>query len=123
MQNQNGCIILLGKWLASAVAIYAAAWLIPGIWVNNFMAAVWVALVLGIFNVLLKPLLTLISLPLIVITFGVFLVVINAVGLLVASDFVDGFFIRGFWPAFWGSLVISFVSYVLNLPAQPRQND
>lgn len=109
---------LLVKWLISAVSIYFAAWLIPGIIVPDFWTAMWVAAILGLLNVFIKPFLQLISLPLIVITFGIFLVVINAVLLKFTGDVIEGFQVVDFWSAFWGSLVISLVSYLLDPPGR-----
>lgn len=107
---------LFVKWIVNAAAIYFAAWLITGIQVADFWAALWVSLVIGLINAFIKPILTLVSLPLIMVTFGLFLLVINAVVLMFASELVENFTIDGFWPALWGSLIISFVSYILDPP-------
>lgn len=116
MQPRNGCLMLLVNWLITSFAIYAAAELLPGIKVDNFWDTVKVAFALGIINAILKPILMVISFPFIVVTFGLFLVIINAVALSVADSFVIGFEIDNFWWAIGGSLIISLVSYVLNFP-------
>ena len=104
--------ILLG-WLANAAAVYATAYLVPGIKVNGFVAALIVALVLGLINITVKPILKLLSTPFILLTLGLFLIVINAVALLLADYFVDGLTIDGFLPAVIGSIVISIVSWIV----------
>jgi putative membrane protein len=104
--------ILLG-WLANAAAVYATAYLVPGIHVNGFVAALIVALVLGLINITVKPILKLLSTPFILLTLGLFLLVINAVALLLADYFVDGLTIDGFLPAVIGSIVISIVSWIV----------
>jgi putative membrane protein len=121
MQQQNGCLALLAKWLITAVAVFAAAEFLPGIHVDRFADTLWVSLALGVINAVLKPILTIISIPFIVITFGLFLVVINAVALSVADSLVDGFEIDSFGWAMAGSLVISLVSYLLSFPGQQPQ--
>ena len=104
--------ILLG-WLANAAAVYATAHFVPGIKVNGFVAALIVALVLGLINITVKPILKLLSTPFILLTLGLFLIVINAVALLLADYFVDGLTIDGFLPAVIGSIVISIVSWIV----------
>ncbi len=104
--------ILLG-WLANAAAVYATAYLVPGIHVNGIAAALLVALVLGLINITLKPILQVISAPFIILTLGLFLLIINAAALLLADYFVDGLTINGFLPAVIGSIVISIVSWIV----------
>jgi putative membrane protein len=111
---------LLVRWLINAVALYIAAALVPGIvrsgdWVSLAM----VALVFGVINALLGPVLKFLSCPLILLSLGVFTVVINAALLLLTSSLSDslnlGFHVNGFWPAFLGAILISIVSFVLNI--------
>ncbi len=104
--------LLLG-WLANAAAVYATTYLVPGIHVNGFVAALIVALVLGLINITVKPIVKLLSTPFILLTLGLFLIVINAVALLLADYFVDGLTIDGFLPAVIGSIVISVVSWIV----------
>lgn len=108
------------SWLATAVAVYFADWLFQGIYAKDFWTALWVALLLGLLNAFVKPFLQLISVPLIVVTFGLFLLVINAVMLLFVNELVTDFRVDGFWPALWGSIVISLVTYLIN---PPRKGD
>lgn len=118
--NSTGRMIL--SWLITAAALVAAAYLVPGISVigSEGLAAVLVmAAILGVLNVLVKPLLSFLSCGLIVLTMGLFLIVINAVSLWLASWiaqnwFSIGFVVDGFWPAVWGSIVVSLVSFFLS---------
>lgn len=104
------------KILGTAAAVYLASRWVSGITVDDFWTAILVGFVLAILNAIIKPILQLISFPLIILTLGLFLVVINAVLLLFASDIVPDFAVDGFWPAVWGSLIISIVSYFLDPP-------
>lgn len=113
METQSTLGRRIVKLFATAIAVYAAAKLVGGITVDGFWTALVVGLVLGLLNLFIKPILTFISFPFILISFGLFTVVINAVLLIFASDVVSGFDITGFWPAVWGSIIISFVSMLL----------
>lgn len=110
------------KLLGTAFAVYLAAELVNGIEVESFWTAIWVGLLLGLLNTIIKPLLTVISIPLILLTFGLFLVVINAVLLMFCGDLISEFTVDGFWPAVWGSVIISLVSMLLE-PKSPKKND
>lgn len=113
---------LLLRWLISSLAIFAAVWLVPGI---EFSGPGWqigvVALVFGLLNALLRPLLYLLTCPLVILTLGLFGLVINAVLLGLTSALADQlgiqFHVYGFWPAFWGGLVISLVGTGLGVLA------
>jgi putative membrane protein len=107
----------------TAVAVYVAAWILPGIKVNSFGWAIVVSFVLGLLNTFIKPLLALISIPFIVVTFGLFLVVINAVLLMLTGDIVPDqhFYVEGFWSAVLGSIIISIVSGLLE-PKDPKKD-
>lgn len=96
------------------LAIMLSSYLIPGVVVAGFWAALWLALLLGILNVLLKPLLILITLPINILTLGLFTFVINALLVLLASSVIKGFAVSGFWTAMLFSIVLSLISYFLN---------
>lgn len=114
---------LVVRWLITAIALVVAAWLVPGIRVqdqNAWLAVAVMAAVLGLVNAFVRPLLTLLSCPLILLTLGLFLLVINAAMLGLASWiavtlFGVGFYIDGFGSALVGSIVVSIVSFVLSL--------
>lgn len=114
---------LLLRWLITAVALIAAANVVPGIEIqdqNGWIAVLLMAVALGLVNAFVRPLLKLLSCPFILLTLGLFLLVINALCLWFASWlatalFGAGFNVDGFWPAFWGSIVVSIVSFFLSL--------
>ena len=108
------------RWLVTTIALYVAVLVVPGIAFDEAQGAwrlILVALVFGGVNALLRPLLTLLTCPLILLTFGLFSLVVNALLLEVTSwaslKLGLGFTVAGFWPAFWGGLVISVASTIL----------
>jgi len=106
-------IQILILWLINAVAVYATAHLLGGIHVKSFGAAIIVALILGLVNAIVRPVLVFLSIPFIIVTLGLFLLVINALMLQLSASLVNGFSIDSFWWAVAGSLVISLISWVL----------
>jgi putative membrane protein len=111
---------LLLRWLINGVALYVAAELVPGIRTDGgWQVLAVMALIFGLVNALIRPILKLLTCPLIVLTLGLFTLVINALMLQLASwlgrQLGLGFYVAGFWPAFWGALVISVVSFALTL--------
>jgi putative membrane protein len=88
---------------------------IPGVAVRSLFTALWVALFLGIVNMLLRPFLILITLPINILTLGLFTFVINGVIILLASSIVKGFQVSGFWIAVLFSIVLSIINYLMNL--------
>lgn len=96
-------------WVVTAVAIGIAAYLIPGIEVT-LLGAVVLAVVLGIINAFLKPVINLLTLPLNVLTLGLFSLVVNALLIMLAGIIVPGFTVAGFWPAFFFAIVVALVS-------------
>jgi putative membrane protein len=105
---------ILTRWLTLTAAILLAAYLLDGIRIAGFFSALGAAALLGIFNAVLRPIAILLTLPLNVMTLGLFTFVINAVLLKLVSGVIRGFDVVGFWPAVFGSLVISAVSWALN---------
>jgi putative membrane protein len=106
-------MVLLLKWLIMATSIVISAYLIPGVYISGFFTALWVALFLGIVNVLVRPILILITLPINILTLGLFTFVINAVLVLLASSMINGFHVKGFWIAMLFSMVMSIINYLL----------
>ncbi len=98
------------RWLILTLAVWVAAHLVPGIAYDQWQSLMIAALVLGILNAFVKPILLLVSLPLIFVTFGLFLVLINALLLKATAWLVPGLHVASFWSALGGSLVISIVS-------------
>jgi len=116
------------RWIIVSLSLFIAAWLVPGIRVdgNAWVAYAAMAVILGLVNALVRPVLTLLSCPLIILTLGLFVLVINGLTLWLASAiavnwFGIGFYVDGFWPAFWGALIASIVSIILS--ALVREND
>ncbi|MDR0371522.1 MAG: phage holin family protein [Prevotellaceae bacterium] len=104
---------ILFQIILSGVAIYFTAWLLPGVSVTGFGTAIIVAIVLGTLNVTLKPILQLLSLPVTLITLGLFLPVINTVIILLTSRLIGGFHVENFWWALLFSLIASGVTSLL----------
>src|SRR5437773_9323567 len=104
----------LQRWLINTVAVMVAAKVVPGIECESLTGLLVASLLLGIFNALLRPLLWLLSLPLLILTLGLFTLVINALLLYFVGALVKPFVVADFGAAFWGSLIISFVSLILN---------
>jgi putative membrane protein len=100
---------IIFRILFTALGVLAAASIVPGIVVAGFWTAILVAIILGILNVTVGPILKLLTLPLSVVTFGFFLLVINAL-MFWAASFIKGFHVSGFWAAFFGSLIVTIVS-------------
>lgn len=99
--------------LISALAVYLTAWLLPGISVKSYGAAIGVAFVIGLLNVLVKPLLTVLTVPVTVVTLGLFLFVIDAVIILLAGKLLNGFQVNGFWWALLFSIIVSAITNLL----------
>ena len=109
---------LLFLWAVLTMAILLASHLIPGIYVRDFLSAFIAAALLGVLNVLLRPLLLLLTLPLTILTFGLFTFVINAFLLMMVSGVISGFAVRGFGAAVLGAIVISVVGILFNILAE-----
>jgi putative membrane protein len=105
---------ILIRWLILTVAILSAAYLLDGMEVRGFTSAFFAAAVLGILNAILRPVLIILTLPLNILSLGLFTFVINAFLLKMASGVIPGFEVHGFWPALFGSLIISLVSWLLS---------
>ena len=98
---------LLLKWLLSAAALLCVAYVYSGVEVHSFGAALGAAFVIGLFNVVLRPILVILTLPVTIVTIGLFLFVINALMFWAAASVLDGFQVRGFGAALLGSLIYS----------------
>jgi putative membrane protein len=111
---------LLLRWAVAAIAIFVAVKFLPGLhFRGSLLSLAGVAAIWGLVNALVRPVLKLLTCPLIILTLGLFTLIINAAMLLLTSWFAEGFGIHfavdDFWAAFWGALVISIVSFLLNL--------
>lgn len=108
------------RWLINAVALYAAVWIVPGIeYLGDWTGIIWLALIIGLLNALVRPLLKFLTCPLIILTLGLFTLVINTIMLLltrtIGQSLGIGLMVDGFWAALLGSLVMSIVSIVMSI--------
>jgi len=107
---------LLLVWILNAVGLLVVAYVLPGIVVASFWSAMWAALVLGLINMLVKPLFVLLTLPITIVTVGLFLFVVNALMFWLAGSILKGFQVNGFWWALFGALLYSLISgFLTNL--------
>lgn len=100
--------------LVNAAAIYLIAVIVPGIEVSGVLAALGAGLVLGLVNALVRPILIVLTLPVTLVTLGLFLLILNGFCLWLTSWLVKGFEVHGFWPAVFGALLVSLVSWLLS---------
>jgi len=107
-------ISLLLRWLLSALALLAVAYLYPGVRVDSFFAAAMAALVLGLVNAVVRPILVILTLPVTIITLGLFLFVINALLFWLVAEIVKGFAVQGFLAALVGSLLYSLITLAVS---------
>lgn len=105
---------LLLVWLLNAVALIVVAHLLPGIAIASLGAALLAAVLLGLINAVLRPLLILLTLPATVLTLGLFLLVINACLFWLGGSLIEGFTVSGFWPGLFGALLYSLVSWAFS---------
>lgn len=111
------------RWLIVAVALFLTAWLLPGITIdgaNAFIVVGVMSIILGLVNAIIRPILVFLSCGCIVATLGLFMLVINALTLWLSSyvctEWLNiGFYVDGFCPAFWGSIIVSIISFVLSI--------
>lgn len=104
------------RLFVNAVALYVAAWWVPGIRISDgFLNVLWIALVFGLVNAILKPILMLLSLPLLLLTLGLFTFVVNAALLMLTAALTDGMAVDGWGAALLGSIAVSVVSIVLGV--------
>ena len=102
---------LLRRFLVNCIAVAAGALLLPGIHINNsFLSLIWVTLILSFLNTFLKPLLIIITIPVTILTFGLFLLIINALVIMLAGNLLVDFTVDGFWWALLFSFIVSFVN-------------
>ena len=106
---------LLLVWILNAIALLAVAYLFPGVQVQDWQTAAIAALVLGLVNALIKPILVILTLPVTILTLGLFLLVINALLFWAVASFVPGFSVSSFGGAFIGALLYSVITWLLSM--------
>ncbi len=103
------------RLVVNAIALIIVAYIVPGIHVSGIGGAIIAALILGVVNAILRPILIILSLPLEVVTLGLFTLVINALLFWLVGALHVGLDVAGFWPAFWGAIVMAIVSWLISL--------
>jgi putative membrane protein len=113
---------LLLVWLINSVSLIAVAYLMPSISVSSFATALVAALILGLVNAVIRPILILLTLPATILTLGLFIFVINGLLFWLVGSFIQGFEVAGFWAGVFGAIVYSLISWALSallLPSGP----
>lgn len=105
---------LLLRILLNALAVIVVAYVVPGISVAGYIPALFAGLSIAVVNSVLRPILHILTLPFSIVTLGFFALVVNGLMFWFAATFVPGFYVAGFWPAFWGAIVFWLVSLVTN---------
>lgn len=111
------------RWLLLTLAVLLSSFLVPGVYVAGFWSALWVALLMGVINISIKPLLIIITLPINILTLGLFTFVINALMVLLIANVIKGFEVNGFWTAMLFSFVLSLLSYVFNALFKTKKSE
>ena len=113
---------LLLIWLINALALLALKYIMPSITVDSFVTALIVAVVLGLINTLIRPLFVLLTLPVTILTLGLFLFVINGLLFWAVGSFVPGFHVDGFWAGVFGAIIYSIISWALSALLLPKKS-
>jgi len=105
---------LLLVWLINTVALIAVAYLMPSVTISSFGAALIAALVLGLVNAVIRPILILLTLPATLLTLGLFIFIINGLLFWFVGSFIQGFFVAGFWAGVLGAIIYSVITWLLS---------
>lgn len=105
---------ILIKWLLSSIALLITAYIIPGVEIAGFWTALWLAAALGLLNILIKPILIILTLPVNILTLGLFTFIINGLIVLLASTIIKGFEVEGLLTAVFFSITLAIVNYLIN---------
>lgn len=108
--------------ILSTFAVLITSYLLPGVKIDSVYTAIFVAVLLGFLNNILRPILVYVTIPATVFTLGLFLFVINAAMVMLCSKLINGFVVEGFWSAVFFSIILSFISSLLNLSPKNRNN-
>lgn len=108
------------KLLVSSLAVFFGAYILPGVYLDGFPTAIMVALLMGFLNAFLRPILIILTIPITLITFGLFLMVINAAIILLADYALSGFTINSFFTAVLYSVIVSLITWLLEAIANPK---
>lgn len=105
---------ILLVWLVNTLALIAVAYLMPSITIASFWSALFAALILGLVNAFVRPVLILLTLPATILTLGLFIFVLNGLLFWLVGSFLQGFVVQGFWAGFFGAILFSIVSWLLS---------
>jgi len=105
---------ILIRWVLYSASLLLTAWIVPGITITGFNIALLATALIGLVNIFIKPILLILTLPINILTLGLFTLVINALLLLLVAKLINGFEIAGFWSAFLGALIFSILSVVIS---------
>jgi putative membrane protein len=111
---------LIVHWLINAAALFVLPYILSSVRVQDFVTALVVALLLGLANAIIRPILILLTLPVTILTLGFFILVINALLFWAVASFVEGFQVTGFWSAFWGAIIYALVSWAIAALLLPK---
>jgi putative membrane protein len=106
---------ILVRWLLGTLSLLLTAYLVRGIEVAGFFPALMAAALLGILNAFIRPVFILITLPINILTLGLFTWIINSILLMMVSGVIGGFHVDGFWSALWGSLILALINWLVNV--------
>jgi putative membrane protein len=110
----------LAQLIITSIAAYITTWLLPGVELDGYLSAIILAALLGFLNGFVKPLLIILTIPFTLLTFGLFLIVINALIILIADYLMDGFHVNGFWQAFFFSFILTLIVSILENLLRPK---
>ena len=113
---------LLLAWLINAIALIALPYVVSSITVDSFLTALLVAIVLGFVNAIIRPILVILTLPVTILTLGLFIFVINGLLFWAVGSFWPGFHVNGFWAGVFGAIVYSIISWILSAILMPRKD-
>ena len=115
--------MLLLRWLLNTLVLMLVAYIVPGVSFASFWSALITSLIFGLINAIIRPLMIILTLPVNILTLGLFTLIINALMFWLTSAIVKGFEVTGFWPAFWGALVYWLVTTIINFLFQDRPQE
>lgn len=107
------------RWIINTLALLITSYLVPGVSFANFWSALIAALIFGLINAIVRPIMIVLTLPVNIVTFGIFTLVINALMFWLTSAIVKGFTVTGFWPAFFGALIYWIIIMLVSLIEKP----
>lgn len=111
----------IAQLFLSATAVYLTTEILPGVTLDGFTSAIWAALVLALLNTFLKPILQILSLPVTILTFGLFLIIINTIIVMLCSEILDGFEVSGFFQGILFSIILTIITSLLNWLFKPTE--